>query len=76
MMNICRNCKWAEWAMTNHNPPRVNKRQYGKCLYPMDRVAVPVSIYRNLHTNPVSEASKRAIWFTDKNACRVWESKA
>lgn len=74
--NICRNCKWAEWHMTKHQPPRVNPRLPGKCAYPVTRVALPVAMLRGLHFfNGIHDGMKSAVWWTDEHPCRVWEKK-
>jgi len=31
----CIDCDYAEWVMTKHNPPRINKNYCGKCKYPL-----------------------------------------
>lgn len=43
-MNSCLNCKWAEWAMTNHKPPRINKNKPGKCTAAFPESKIPLSI--------------------------------
>jgi hypothetical protein len=30
-MTKCNNCRHAEWQLTKHKPPRVNKHLLGKC---------------------------------------------
>lgn len=35
--NVCCNCKWASWEMTNHAKPRIKKDKLGRCGYPLQR---------------------------------------
>ena len=70
--NICINCKWAQWQMTKHLPPRVKPRKSGLCLYPLSRVAVPFIMER---TVGFSETPYAAIWPDFTTPCRVWERK-
>jgi hypothetical protein len=48
-MTKCNNCRHAEWQLTKHKPPRVNKRDPGRCRVPhADIFAVlPISILEN-----------------------------
>jgi hypothetical protein len=41
------NCKYAEWSMTKHDPPRINKRYGGACVYRVGPLAVPKSVDAN-----------------------------
>lgn len=70
-MNVCRNCKWAQWQMTAHNPPRVKKAAYGHCTYPVERIAIPMSL--DSQARYIKESGKSAIWWTWEYQCRVWE---
>jgi len=36
-MMICETCKYAEWEMTNHKIPKINKKKPGECKYQIDK---------------------------------------
>lgn len=76
--NVCRNCKWAQWEMTKHANPRVRKELGGKCLYPVERIALPISITVGMFWShrALRDGDKRLIFHGNDEPCRVWENKA
>ncbi len=76
-INNCLTCRWARWETTHHKKPRINLRKSGQCLYPMTRVALPLSFrlgYGNTVTAELLEQSKQ--WLVPTcplENCRVWE---
>jgi hypothetical protein len=69
--NVCRNCKWAEWQMTAHKNPRPNPSKFGRCKYPLSRVAMPFMV----RMGDSGEHPSSAIWWNQVHPCRVWEPK-
>lgn len=71
MTQPCGTCKWAQFKMTNHTPPRVNPRQYGSCKWPVPQL---IPLARCLTSLAPQHAHRSVIWAND-TGCPVWESK-
>ncbi len=76
--HICATCRWAEWEMTRHKPPRVNPHRLGVCNYSEDDAVklLPVahrSVYLRAHVlvPPFAWGLRR----TDTRECPAWEPK-
>ena len=79
----CRDCRFARWQMTSHEPPRVNTKRSIRCECPPDRVTVVLPAAHDIFnesrghalTNPRTWGHM-ALWYdrpyTD---CATWEPK-
>lgn len=81
MADDCRNCKWANWQMTNHNPPRINIQAFGKCSYSVPIPSLPAVLADNGYGPSkldllLNGSHSRAIWSDSAYVdCPVWEKK-
>ncbi len=82
MSNDCLNCKWAEWVMTKHKKPRINKNFYGKCLYPVNVEAIKEVLPYSLLKGHISSSNleyinnyKNALWADKEVICHLKEEK-
>jgi hypothetical protein len=78
MKNSCLNCKFAEWKMTNHNPPRINNKLHGNCTFKTDinTVKIPPANFWVIKELERTSSSQFAIWANDPHTnCSCWESK-
>ena len=69
MAQPCATCKWAQFEMTKHTPPRINSKHYGQCNWPVPAV-VPVA--RSM--KEFNRTHKSCIW-PPETGCPVWEAR-
>lgn len=75
-MNDCTNCRFAEWRMTEHNPPRINRYWPGRCLYNVPPLPLPKSIdYNEVHRVVGLRYRQAILSTTPYRDCPVWEAK-
>lgn len=64
----CSNCRWGEFTMTKHSPPRINPAVYGECRYSLPPLPlVPLCV-------EVKYLNKEVIW-SSYTGCPVWAAK-
>ncbi len=64
----CGTCKWGNFTMTNHNPPRINKNLSGRCGWPIPKFDVAISVRGMECIYKVSVAS-------GFEGCPVWAAR-
>ncbi len=68
----CGTCKWGEFQMTGHVPPRP-KDKAGKCNWPIPDLPLPISI--SVTAAPLSQLiNKHSVWPFDE-ICQTWAPK-
>ena len=70
MPGECGSCKWAQFEMTKHDPPRINTQFAGRCFWPEPPQVLALSIttaygYQAEHYRNAINASMRG--------CPTWE---
>lgn len=72
----CTTCKWSHWVMTNHNPPRINKKEYGECQYVINKSDLIIPKCIDINIKKIIEYNRSVIWFDHVHEdCQVWEPK-
>lgn len=73
MPNSCGTCKWGEFQMTAHNPPRL-KNQAGICKWPVPPlIPLPISITGRYGFD--SFLTIRSHVWPNEIGCLVWKQK-
>jgi hypothetical protein len=78
MEQSCRNCKYAQWTMTAHEKPRINKNYAGRCTYVVVLEQLPIPAAANVRelSYILNPRQRHAIWAERPHTdCPVWEAK-
>lgn len=76
-MKTCKDCRYAEFEKTKHNPPRINSNKQGNCFGPFDRHAAKLRLEQDSPIFSVSafDIFPNAIYTDQQHNCQLHEPK-
>lgn len=72
----CDRCVFAEWEMTAHDPPRINRNRNGRCTYRVQITVYPAPMARQIEDLELEDCRPKAISYTRPYTdCLAFEEK-
>ncbi len=66
----CATCRWGQFEMTKHNPPRIRPCRAGTCQYDTRQIRLPLSV-----SYAWNRALRKEYIWPHYSDCPCWEAK-